>query len=141
MNECKINIIDDTYHIQFLSLTFFMKEVGYVFSNKGFFHKVNNDCKRISFNTAVELYNNAEYIMHEINNLYHSTYVISDSFPPVRYETVHPITFPEGCWENAMASRIVEKVKLQVIKKNKKIIVLDNRVKFINEEKAKYYGF
>lgn len=113
------NIVDTTW-LQMRSLTEVMKAVGFRFCHFRFnFYNVENPLHQVSFKSAVEFHNSLEDII-------------------VEYDFLDTLKIKIGAIEinlydlnRALGAQIVERVKIQLNKKPKILMVQNHAVKFV----------
>lgn len=113
-------LIIDTRHLQMFSLVAVMQEFGYWFDEDICnFYDPENENVRVSFKSAVELHNNLFEIADDL------VFCVEEG----RYNFNH-FEFNIYQFYRACGAQVVEKVKLQLNKKNKQISCQDDRVLF-----------
>lgn len=114
-------LIIDTKNVQMASLVAVMQEFGYWFNEDVCnFYDPENEYKIVSFKSAVELHNALEDIACNI--------WIEESDG---YSGFNHFNFSIYDFNRAVGAQIVEKVKLQLNKKNKYIKTQSHKIRFV----------
>lgn len=113
-------LVVDTKNIQMLSLVAVMQEFGYWFDeDQCNFYDPENEYKRVSFKSAVELHNALEVMSWDI------TFTAQEGLDSFNHFDFTLYDFYRAC-----GAQIVERVKLQLNKKKKHVFAQSNKITF-----------